>query len=223
MLLGDTLVLASALVNGVTITQQFDDDTPALIEYFQIELQTHDCIIAEGVWAETYADAPGLRAQFHNLAEYVSRYPDEPPVLEAVRLCAPRPECGAKLAAALRPVAAIAEAFVPPGRFEGWIDVIADWRIEGWAIDHDHPELPVLLEVQVGGEVIGTALACELREDLAQAGIGNGRRAFFFTPPVRLRAADWPEVRLRRARDGALLQMTAACRARFAPLELAAE
>jgi hypothetical protein len=214
VLLGEILVLASTLVNGVTVTQRYSEDLPAMIEYFQIELESHDCIIAEGIWAETYADAPGLRAQFHNEAEYYALYPDEPPP-EALNLCVPRPERGAQLAAALRPVAALAAARVTPGRFEGWIDSVSDWRVEGWAIDHDHPELPVLMEVFLGDEVIGTTLACEAREDLVKAGIGNGRRAFVFAPPRRLHPADWPRAKMRRARDGAPLQMTGACRDRI--------
>jgi hypothetical protein len=217
LLMGDTLVLASTLVNGITVTQRYDDETPVVIDYFQIELESHDCIIAEGVWAETYADAPGLRAQFHNEAEYYALYPDEPPP-EALALCAPRPERGAKLEAALRPVAARAAALVTPGRFEGWVETISDWRITGWAIDHDHPELPVLLEVMVGEAVIGTVLACEMRPDLAQAGIGNGRHAFVFVPAAKLRAAGWPELELRRASDGAKLQMAASCQESLAAI-----
>ena len=111
------------------------------IEYFQIELATHDCVIAEGSWSEAYADGPGLRAQFHNANEYFALYPDEPPPAE-LNLCAPRPERGAKLDAALRPIVARATAGVPVGRLEGWIDSVSEWRIEGWALDHDHPELP---------------------------------------------------------------------------------
>jgi hypothetical protein len=213
LLLGGTLVLASALVNGITVTQQYDDDIPLVIDYFQIELETHDCIIAEGVWAETYADAPGLRAQFQNEADYYALYPDEPPP-EALALCAPRPETGAKLQAALQPVAARAACIVTPGRFEGYVETLSDWRISGWAIDHAHPELPVLLEVLLGGTVIGTVLACELREDLVQAGIGNGRHAFVFVPAAPLRPAAWPVIELRRAGDGAKLRMAAARRER---------
>jgi hypothetical protein len=66
MLVDGQLVLGRSLVNGVTITQQ---ESPADIHYFQIELGTHDCVIAEGAWSETYADGPGLRDQFHNAAE----------------------------------------------------------------------------------------------------------------------------------------------------------
>jgi hypothetical protein len=214
MLLDGTLVLASKLVNGLTITQSAEK-APARIEYFQIEFDSHDCVIAEGTWSETYADAPGMRAQFHNAAEFYDLYPDQPP-REELYLCAPRPERGAKLDAAIRPVVARATVGLAPGRFEGWIDNVSDWRIEGWALDHDHPELPVLLQVLIGERIIGTVLACDARADLAAAGIGNGNRAFFHASPVRIPVESWADLRLRRACDGAPLQMTPACRERIA-------
>ncbi len=104
MLLGEILVLAKNLVNGITITQS---QPTSEVAYFQLDLGTHDCVLAEGAWSETYADAPGLRAQFHNAAEFQALYPEIPPP-EDLKLCAPRPEHGPRLEAALRPIAEIA-------------------------------------------------------------------------------------------------------------------
>jgi hypothetical protein len=214
VLLNGTLILASTLVNGITITQA-SDKLPARIEYFQIEFDTHDCVIAEGAWSETYADAPGLRAQFHNAAEFYDLYPDQAPP-EELCLCAPRPERGEKLGAALRSVVARAATGLTAGPFEGYIDSVAEWRIEGWALDHDYPELPILLEILLGERVIGTVLACDYRADLLEAGISNGNRAFFHASPVRIPIESWADLRVRRACDGTLLQMTPACRERIA-------
>ena len=120
-------MFASSLINGVTITQ---DQNPAVIDYFQIELDTHDCVIAEGAWSETYADGPGLREQYHNAAEFATLYPDHAPPDE-VSLCAPRPERGARLDAVLRQVVARAAASLTPGPLRGCIDRIeAPWVIE---------------------------------------------------------------------------------------------
>jgi len=201
LLLGEILVLARDLVNGVTIRQEFNPtrDT-GILEYYQIELKTHDCIIAEGCWAETYADAPGMRAQFHNALEYAALYPEAPPPDE-LRLCAPRPEHGAKHNAVLAPIIAQAWSGLKPGRLEGWVEHVTDWRIQGWALDTSNPTLPVLLEIWLGERMLGTTLArsAQPRGDLLRAGKGTGNCAFTFTSPVRITQAH--QLRIRRQND----------------------
>ena len=107
VLVGGSLLLGRLLVNGVTITQNW---SPPRIDYFHVELAAHDCVIAEGTWAETYADAQISRARFDNAAEYEALYPEDGPAPDEFTLCAPRPERGAKLEGALRPILARAEA-----------------------------------------------------------------------------------------------------------------
>ncbi len=200
VLLGEVLVLAKHLVNGVTVTQ----DAAEVIEYYNIELEGHDCILADGVWAESYADAPGMRAAFQNAAEFWALYPDYV-TPEEVRLCAARPETGERLEAALMPVVAQAAALLTPGALRGFIDRIGvDGLIEGWAQDVAHPELPVLLEVLCRNEMIGNVLAYTYRADVAQAGFGNGRCGFTFQAPSGL------EVTVRRAGDNVAPQDLAA-------------
>jgi plastocyanin len=212
MLVDGQLVIARSLVNGVTITQ---DESPAEIYYFQIELEAHDCIIAEGAWSETFADGPGLREQFHNAAEFAALYPDQAPP-PAVTLCAPRPERGAKLEVVLRSVVARATIGLTPGRLRGSIDkIMAPWTIEGWANDVGQPDLPVMLEILLDDKVIGTVLACDYRRDLEKAKIGRGHCAFFLTSPVRLNAASLDGLRIRRASDHAELRMSDACSGRI--------
>ena len=209
LLVDGTLLIASLLVNGVTVTQ---DWCPPRIDYFHIELAAHDCVIAEGAWAETYADAQVSRARFANAAEYDALYPEDGPAPDEFVLCAPRPEHGAKLEAALRPV--LARVAATPGPLLGSIDrVEGAWRVQGWAHDPAHPELPVLLEVELDGRVIGTVAACEERADLAAAGFGPGRCAFSFTSPVRLRPELLHSLRVRRAADGTELTMDPRCAA----------
>jgi hypothetical protein len=197
MLLDQKFVLARSLVNGVTIRQE-----PAFgqVDYFQIELESHDCVMAEGAWSETYADAPGMRAQFHNAAEFWALYPDyeTPP---ALALAAPRPESGPALEAVLRPIVARASAGVVPGRLEGYIDVLSAQHISGWARDTGNPLLPVQLEFFVGGASLGTVLACDPRGDLAEAGLGNCAFAVTFSAP--LESGDVARLRVRRVEDGA--------------------
>ena len=208
VLLGEVLVLAHALVNGVTITQ------PALaqvVSYYNIDFGTHDCVLAEGIWSESYADAPGQRNQFHNAAEFFALYPDDVPAEQLV-LCAERPEYGTALGEALRPVVARAGAGLEIGRIGGYIDIIAPDEIAGWAIDHAHQELPLLLEIRLDDRVLANILACDYRGDLAEAGLCRGRCAFRFTPLETLSAAEMPRLRV-FAPGGTELNMTSACHA----------
>jgi hypothetical protein len=218
MLVDGHLVLAKFLINGITITQE-PDEAPERIDYFMLDLGTHDCVIAEGAWSESFADGPGLRDQFHNAAEFHALYPDTPPV-EDLALCAPRPEQGAKLDAVLRPVVARAATGISPRKLRGAVDAVhGAWKISGWAQDPDHPGLPILLEIRLGGRVIGTILARTHRPDLAKAGIGQGNCAFFFTSPERLRPELLDTLSVRRAADGTELVKTPSCLEKIAVLK----
>jgi len=124
-------------------------------------------------------------------------------------LCAPRPEHGAALDAALRPLVAQAAALTAPGALRGYIErTEADGRIEGWAQDIANPELPVLLDVFMGEQRLGSVLACDFRGDLAQAGIGRGHAMFSFQAPGALSPAARQKISIRRHGDGAVLANT---------------
>ncbi len=186
ILLNGTLLLGFTLVNGVTITQS----PPAeIVDYYQIDLFTHDCVLAEGTWAETYADAPGLRGQFHNAAEFAALYPHHAGPSE-LQLCAPRPQEGPALAAALKPVVRRAAAGLRPGPVHGYIDRLSPCLIGGWAQDPAHPQLAVTLEIRCRGKILGRVMACDYRGDLEEAKLGLGRCAFSFTPRAPLSAQD---------------------------------
>jgi hypothetical protein len=212
MLVDGTLLLARTLVNGVTITHEHPAPDADQIAYFHPELEAQDCILAEGAWSETFADGPGLRGAYHNAAEFWALYPGHSTPGD-IRLCAARPERGAGLDAALRPIVARAAALVTPGRLQGYIDSIGAQSIEGWAFDARNPGLPVLVDVLVDARVIHTGLACDFRADLKAAGFAHGRCAFCLTLPQALPANRLHTVQVRRAADGALLPMSDACRA----------
>ena len=203
MLVDGTLVLAKSLVNGITITQ---DWVPESADYFQIELDHHDCVVAEGTWSETFADGDGLRDRFHNVSEFYTLFPDHRPPEELVPLCAPRPLRGPALGAALRPVVQRASARLSKGPLHGFIDMVGEWKVEGWAQDRSHPKLPILLEVLVQDKVIGTVLACDFRPDLLEA-VGHGDLSFSFASPVKLRPELKATLQVRRAGDGAALTL----------------
>ena len=205
MLVGQNLLLAKNLVNGVTITQSW---IPDQVEYYQLDLGAHDCVLAEGTWSETFADGGTLRDEFHNSADFTARFPNVR-APDAVSLCAPRPEKGEALAQSLAPILARAE-LKTSGKLRGHVDKVhGGFKVEGWAQDLAHPDFPVTLEVLHDGIVRGEVLACDFRSDLQKAGMGRGYSAFTFVSPIRLSADMHPGLAVRRKSDGALLGMNA--------------
>ncbi len=92
-----------------------------------------------------------------------------------------------------------------PGPLEGRIQTVAPKLIAGWAVDLDHPDRPVELEVWVqdrlvwlGNHKIATVLA-----DGAQSGI---ERQFICVPVRPIPPHLLPTVRIIRASDAAVLE-----------------
>ena len=80
MLVGEVLAHAGALVNGTTITlPAFQGDS---IDYFHLDLGPHDCVLANGAWAESYFEDQN-RNSFHNAADFHARFPGHEPVRQA--------------------------------------------------------------------------------------------------------------------------------------------
>lgn len=78
LLVDGVLIPVKDLVNGASITYAVPEGTTD-IEYFHIELETHDVILAEGAPVETLlvTDEHG-REHFSNFAEYQRRYGQDP-------------------------------------------------------------------------------------------------------------------------------------------------
>ena len=185
------LIEAKDLVNGVSIVQVERADQ---VEYFHVELGTHDVIIAEGALSESFVDDDS-RGIFHNAHEYPALYPEA--VTRIARYCAPRLEQGYEVEAirqriALRAGLVLADKRI--GQLRGQVDHASNNCIAGWAQNTDHPEAPVCLDIYAGGQLIGQVLANRYREDLARTGIGSGRYGFEFM------SAGWTDFCARRCR-----------------------
>jgi autotransporter passenger strand-loop-strand repeat protein len=207
MYLDGVLIEAKDLINGVSIVQVERLDK---VEYFHIELDTHDVIIAEGAPSETFIDDDSRR-MFHNAHEYHAMYPDYARAAPAVaaRYCAPRVEDGYEVEAVRRRIAQRAGLWRRDegpriGPLRGYVDLVSPQRIAGWAQNADHPEAPVCLDVFVGGQLIGQTLANRYRADLERAGLGSGRHSFEFASPAT-DIFDSRRVEIRRSIDGAPL------------------
>jgi len=93
MLVGNVLIEGKDLVNGISVVQ---DHACREVEYFHVELEDHDVILAEGAWSETFVD-DNSRGMFHNAHEYDALYDSDESL--AARYYAPRVEFGEELEA----------------------------------------------------------------------------------------------------------------------------
>ena len=215
--LGEVLVMASALVNDTTITQEAVET----VTYWHVELDSHDILIANNQPAESYLDV-GTRAFFSECTVVrVDAVPD-PDRAELSRgdLCRPFHETGviveavrariqaraaqANLAGAVS-VAKPTYLVRAPGPLQGHLDRCEAGVVQGWAFDAANPDMAVCLEVVVDGVVVGLVDADQYRWDVRAAGFGGGRSGFHFALPHPLALVD---VVVRRAVDGAMLGIT---------------
>jgi autotransporter-associated beta strand protein len=206
--LDGVLIEALNLVNGVSIVQAQAVDK---VEYFHIELDTHDVIIANGALSESFVDDDS-RCMFHNALEYDTLYSGED--VSPVQYCAPRHHEGYPVEAARRLIAqraGIGAEQAPAGDLRGFVDHVDAKRIKGWAQSADHPEAPVCLDIYAQDRLIGQVLANRYREDLKRAGLGSGRHSFDFALPAGLELPR-DAIEVRRSLDGAVLMRTARAR-----------
>ena len=192
MLVEGVLVPAELLVNGVTITAERDAGD---VEYFHIELETHDILIAEGAAAESFVDCDS-RGMFQNAAEFRALYPEaDPPRWQR---CAPLLEDGPALAAIHGRLARGGGAHGP---LHGHLDEAAGGYVAGWASDCGEP---VRLVLEIDGQAVSRMVANGYRADLEKAGMSGGRHGFRTSLPRLDRAQDHL-LRIRREADGAEL------------------
>jgi hypothetical protein len=67
------LIPASELVNGISIILD-GAETLSVLEYFHVELESHDILVAEGAAAESLQATDSSREKFDNYTEFVRLY-----------------------------------------------------------------------------------------------------------------------------------------------------
>ncbi len=192
------LIPAAALVNGTSIRQLEALDG---VDYFHVELDTHDIILAEGAASETFVDDDN-RGMFHNAVEYHVLYPQAERT--PARYCAPRAEGGDAVEAVFQRILARTRPEQAPraSRPLGHLDSVTHERISGWARG-PRPGQPALLRILDDGILLGTVTADEHRADLHASGVGDGRHGFSFVPPDGLSPLHRHVIAVQRAGDGA--------------------
>jgi hypothetical protein len=204
MYLEDVLIEAKDLVNGVSIIRA---EQPEKVEYYHVELDSHDVILAEGALSESFVDDDS-RGLFQNAHEYYSLFPRTRS--GPVRYCAPRLTEGFEIETARQRIAlraGLRAEPAPTGKLRGFVDEVSAHRISGWAQNVDCPEAPVCLDILAGGRLIGQTLANLYRRDLEDAGVGGGRHSFVFVPSVT-DAFALDEIEVRRSADQTLLALS---------------
>lgn len=201
------LVPAWRLINGVTITQEKHF---RVIEYFHVELDEHDILLAENCPAESF-HGEEHRGQFHNAAEFHALYRDAVPGWEVT----PRVEDGFALDAIRHHLAGRAgiEKKLPAlGALRGFVDLAGPEIVAGWAQDDADPEQAVCLDVLADGRRIARVLANRYRADLRAAGCGSGCHGFEIMLPEGVAG----QIEVRRTADATLLALTEAAITRAA-------
>lgn len=103
MFIDGLLIPARCLVNGSSVVQERGLER---VDYFHVELESHDVLLAEGAPSESYLDDDS-RGLFHNASEFPALYPD---AIVSGRFCAPRIEDGYKLEVILERLLHLAQA-----------------------------------------------------------------------------------------------------------------
>lgn len=76
---------------------------------------------------------------------------------------------------------------VNPAAVEGTLDVVDADFIRGWAMDGTKPTNPVSVDLYDGAALLASLPAKEFRQDLLDAGKGDGNHAFALPTPARLK------------------------------------
>jgi hypothetical protein len=92
--------------------------------------------------------------------------------------------------------------------YQGYHDSSDCAYIAGWAWDRNQPDIPIAVDIYDGSTLIATATADQFRQDLKNAGIGNGYHGFRFPTPVSLREGLSHSIRVKFAQSGTDLGFT---------------
>jgi hypothetical protein len=75
-------------------------------------------------------------------------------------------------------MSATAEALTRAAELEGLVDNATETRLYGWAWNAADPAERLAVELRLGDAIVARTTAERMRDDLAKAGVGDGRHAF---------------------------------------------
>jgi hypothetical protein len=141
MFLDGVLVPAKCLLNGVTVLMA---DAWQRVEYFHLELDSHDVLLAEGTPSESFVD-DNSRGLFHNAHEHAAMFPDQ--WREPAVYCADHVEDGERLDLIKRAIDLRAGLILPAlgEPLPGHVDGREGNTLRGWVQNTSRPDAPVCL------------------------------------------------------------------------------
>ncbi|WP_171062783.1 hypothetical protein [Larkinella sp. C7] len=83
------------------------------------------------------------------------------------------------------------------GNYEGHFDGANCDNFWGWVYDRNNPNAPITVEVVANGQVVGSFSASNFRQDLLNAGKGNGQHGFNYAPPASIKNGQNQSISLR--------------------------
>ena len=86
---------------------------------------------------------------------------------------------------------------VPPGGYEGFLEMVTCDVLRGWAWAPSQPESPLTIVLYDGDRLLATASADVFRQDLLDARKGNGRHGFIQKTPLEIRDGQPHAIRAR--------------------------
>jgi tetratricopeptide (TPR) repeat protein len=89
----------------------------------------------------------------------------------------------------------------------GFLDEFIDGRAEGWAYDPTNPKQKLVVEIMEGERVVARGIADRFRDDLLNAGIGDGRHSYKLPISFELRDGKPHKLTARVAGSKRLLQV----------------
>ncbi len=197
------LIPAQRLVNGLSITQE---DCADDVDYFHIELDRHDVLLAEGTPAESFIENHHGRMLFYNGAEYAALYPNDRP--DSAIPCAPRQENGPLVDAVWQRLAQRSSRFVRPGPglVTGSFQLVNGLHVRGWVRHSAHLDLPMRLDIVVNGTVVQHCLADIDGRTAGWADLPAGACGFLLKLPAGLTRQDIATLAITCSADGTAIR-----------------
>lgn len=87
--------------------------------------------------------------------------------------------------------------YTAPPAYGGFHDSINCYGISGWAWDANQPNTPIQVSIYKDGTFLNTILADGFRQDLLNAGIGDGRHGFGYSLPASVRDGNSHSIEVR--------------------------